>query len=61
MAWLSLANYPAISSAKTKILSTKKDGPGCKHRYGHPTERSGEVFSLDILSHRMSVMGSYNN
>src|SRR6266852_4527702 len=38
---------------KTKILSTKKKGPGCKHRSRSHGE-SGEVFSLDILSHRMS-------
>jgi hypothetical protein len=40
---------------KTKILSTKKKGPGCKRRSRSHGER-GEVFSLDILSHRMSVM-----
>jgi len=33
----------------------KKKGPGCKHRPRSHGE-SGEVFLLDILSHRMSVM-----
>src|ERR1700685_3359589 len=42
------------SGVKTKILSTKKKGPGCKHRSRSHGE-SGEVFLLDILSHRMSV------
>lgn len=46
---VALCGAPGV---KTKILSTKKNGPGCKHL----TESSGEVFSLDILSHRMSVM-----
>src|ERR1700688_4246728 len=40
---------------KTKILSTKKKGPGCKHRSRSHGE-SAEVFFLDILSHRMSAM-----
>src|SRR6266566_4828942 len=43
---------------RTKILSTKKKGPGCKHRSRSHGE-SGEVFSLDILSHRMSDMGMF--
>jgi hypothetical protein len=43
------------SGVKTKILSTKKKGPGCKHRSRSHGE-SGEVFLLDILSHRMSVI-----
>jgi hypothetical protein len=41
---------------KVKILSTKRKGPGCKHRFEVLTERTGEVFLLDILSHRMSVI-----
>src|ERR1044071_7868842 len=41
-------------SAKTKTLSKKK-GPGCKHPSRSHGE-SGEVFLLDILSHRMSAM-----
>jgi len=38
---------------KPKILSTKKKGLDASNDRGL-TERSGEVFSLDILSHRMS-------
>ena len=38
---------------KPKILSTKKKGLDVSNHRGL-TERSGEVFSLDILSHRMS-------
>src|SRR5207245_4129404 len=49
----------AAPGVKTKILSTKKKGPGCKHRSRSHGE-SGEVFSLDILSHRMSDMGIYH-
>ena len=45
-------------SVKTKTLSTKKKGPGCSTDRGL-TESSGEVFSLDILSHRMSVIACY--
>ena len=37
---------------KPKILSTKKKGLDASNDRGL-TERSGEVFSLDILSHRM--------
>src|SRR5438309_6620329 len=37
---------------RTKILATKKKGPGCKQRSRSHGE-SGEVFSLDILSHRI--------
>ena len=40
---------------KPKILSTKKKGLDASNDRGL-TERSGEVFSLDILSHRMSEM-----
>src|SRR5438445_13552704 len=39
-------------SVKTKTLSTKKKGPECSTDRGL-TESSGEVFLLDILSHRM--------
>jgi hypothetical protein len=38
---------------KPKILSTKKKGLDASNDRGL-TERSGEVFSLDILSHRRS-------
>src|SRR5438034_8701015 len=48
---VALCDAPGV---KTKILSTKK-GPGCKHRSRSHGE-SGEVFLLDTLSHRMSVM-----
>ena len=41
---------------KPKILSTKKKGLDVSNHRGL-TERSGEVFSLDILSHRMSENG----
>ena len=43
---------------RTKILSTKKKGLDASTDRGL-TERSGEVFLLDILSHRMSDMGIY--
>jgi hypothetical protein len=33
----------------------EEGGPGCKSPFWNLTERSGEVFFLDILSHRMSV------
>ena len=46
------------SGVKTKILSTKKKGLDASTDRGL-TERSGEVFSLDILSHRMSVIAIY--
>ena len=45
-------------SVKTKTLSTKKKGPECSTDRGL-TESSGEVFLLDILSHRVSVMGMF--
>jgi hypothetical protein len=41
---------------KTKILSTKKKGLDASTDRGL-TESSGEVFSLYMLFHRMSVMG----
>jgi hypothetical protein len=41
---------------RTKTLSTKKKGPGCKPPSRPHGERVGEVFLLDILSHRMSVI-----
>ena len=47
--------HHATSSAKTKILSTKKAGLDASTDRGL-TERSGDVFSLDNLSHRMSEM-----
>jgi len=43
---------------KPKILSTKKKGLDASNDRGL-TERSGEVFSLDILSHRMSEIEIY--
>src|SRR5580765_8817972 len=47
-----LCDAPGV---KTKILSTKNKRPGCKQRSRSHGE-SAEVFLLDILSHRMSVM-----
>jgi hypothetical protein len=47
----------AIQSAKPQILSKIKR-PGCKSVFDL-TERSGEVFFLDILSHRMSEIGIF--
>src|ERR1700731_4789236 len=47
-----LCDAPGV---KTKILSTKNKRPGCKYRSRSHGE-SAEVFLLDILSHRMSVM-----
>ena len=43
---------------KPKILSTKKKGLDASNDRGL-TERSGEVFSLDILSHRTSDMAVF--
>jgi hypothetical protein len=43
------------SGVRTKILSTKKEGAWMQALF-EVSERSGEVFSLDILSHRMSVI-----
>ena len=45
----------ALQALEPKILSTKKKGLDASNDRGL-TERSGEVFLLDILSHRMSVM-----
>jgi hypothetical protein len=35
-------------------LLEERRGPGCKSPFWDLTERSGEVFLLDILSHRMA-------
>src|SRR5437867_11306234 len=53
---MSLSYSVAFQALKPKILSKKK-GPGCKHPSRSHGE-SGEVFSLDILSHRMSAIDS---
>jgi hypothetical protein len=36
--------------------SPRNKGPGCKSPFQDLTGRSGGVFFLDILSHRMSVI-----
>ena len=38
----------------------EEDGPRCKHHNGVLQRGSGEVFFLDILSHRMSVMAMFH-
>src|SRR5215475_8554581 len=48
----SRAYFVALQMSKPNPLYKHKR-PGCKHRSGL-TKRSGEVFLLDILSHRMS-------
>ena len=45
------------AAVKTTILSAKKKGAWMQAPNRGLTERSGEVFLLDILSHRMSEMG----
>jgi len=54
---VALCDAPGV---KTKILSTKKKRPGCKHRSRSHGE-SGEVFLLDTLSHRMSAIAMFAN
>ena len=44
------------TGVKTKTLSTKKKGPGCKHPIEVPRRAVEKLFFLDILSHRMSVI-----
>jgi hypothetical protein len=34
----------------------EEEGPGCKSPFWNLTERSGEVFFLDILSHRLNCL-----
>src|SRR5438034_9646125 len=56
---VSLSYSGALQALKPKSSPRKKKGPGCKHRSRSHGE-SGEVFSLDILSHRMSVMAMFH-
>src|ERR1700756_2022273 len=53
-------NYPANKSGKIKIKnpSKKEAGAGCKSPALASREGTGETFSLDILFHRMSVIGA---
>ena len=55
---MSLSYSVAFQALKPKPLSKKK-GPGCKHPSRSHGE-SGEVFLLDILSHRMSAIAVIN-
>ena len=52
---VSLAYSVALQALKPKSLSTKNKGLDASTHRGL-TESSGEVFLLDILSHRISVM-----
>jgi hypothetical protein len=54
LASLSPPHYTATSSAKTKILSTKKAGLDASTDRGL-TERSGDVLSLDNLLIGMAI------
>ena len=38
----------------------ERDGAGCKSPHPHLSEGRGEVFFLDILFHRMSVMAMFH-
>ena len=51
---VALCGAPAV---KTKILSAQEKGAWMQAPNRGLTERSGEVFLLDILSHRMSEIG----
>jgi hypothetical protein len=53
---VSLSYSVAAPGVRTKSLSTKRRGLDASTDRGL-TERSGEVFLLDILSHRTSVTG----
>src|ERR1700756_2076162 len=55
---VSLSYSVAAPGVRTKSLSTKRRGLDASTDRGL-TERSGEVFLLDILSHRMSVMAIF--
>jgi hypothetical protein len=54
---VSQSHSGALLPFKTKILSAKKNGAWMQAPNRGLTERSGEAFLLDILSHRMSEMG----
>ena len=56
---VSLAYSVALQALKPKSLSTKNKGLDASTHRGL-TESSGEVFLLDILSHRMSVIRDFN-
>jgi hypothetical protein len=55
-------NYAANKSGKIKIKSPSKKeaGAGCKSPALASREGTGETFFLDILFHRMSVMGIFH-
>ena len=55
---VSLAYSVALQALKPKSLSTKNKALDASTHRGL-TESSGEVFLLDILSHRMSVMAMF--
>jgi len=52
-------NYAAIQSAKTNTPSTKEDRAWMPVTAQGLLERSGEVFFLDILFHRMSEIACF--
>jgi len=57
---LSLSYSVALQALKPKSSPRRRRGLDASTDRGL-TQRSGEVFSLDILSHRMSVMGMFQN
>ena len=48
--------FAAGQSSKTNNPSKNETGLDASHRTGGLTERTGEVFFLDILFHRISVI-----
>src|SRR5438045_2104823 len=56
---VSLAYSVALQALKPKSLSTKNKGLDASTHRGL-TESSGEVFLLDILSHRMGVIAIFH-
>jgi hypothetical protein len=54
-------NYAANKSGKIKIKSPSKKeaGAGCKSPALASREGTGEIFFLDILFHRMSVLAIF--
>ena len=57
---VSLSYSVALQALKPKSSPRRRRGLDASTDRGL-TERSGEVFSLDILSHRMSVMGIFRH
>ena len=52
-------NYAAIQNGNSKNPSNKEAGLDVSHHTLVSREGKGEIFPLDILFHRMSVMGIF--